>query len=182
MKKNNGNKPINRVAMYIIDVILFGLLLFADQCTKYLAIMKLKGNPAYVLYEGVLELDYLPNAGIALGMLQGQKFLILFVGVIFIAFILFFLLKVPAKRKFIAVHILLVMVIAGGIGNMIDRFRFDFVVDFISFVLINYPIFNVADCYITIAAVLLFILFLFVYKENDLDFLDFKQKKYREFT
>ena len=70
--------------------------------------------------------------------------------------------------------------IAGGIGNMIDRFRFDYVVDFISFVLINFPVFNVADCYIVTSVIILFILFLFVYKEKDLEFLNFKQNKYRE--
>jgi signal peptidase II len=46
--------------------------------------------------------------------------------------------------------VLLAVIIAGGIGNMIDRFRLDYVVDFISFVLINYPIFNVADIYVVV--------------------------------
>ena len=63
---------------------------------------------------------------------------------------------------------------------MIDRFRFDYVVDFISFVLINYPIFNVADIYVVVATVGLFILFLFVYKEEELDFLNFKRKNNQE--
>ncbi len=52
--------------------------------------------------------------------------------------------------------------------------------DFISFVLINYPIFNVADIYVVVATIGLFILFLFVYKEKDLEFLNFKQNRYRE--
>lgn len=76
-------------------------------------------------------------------------------------------------------HVLLAVIVAGGIGNMIDRFRLDYVVDFISFVLINYPIFNVADIYV-VATIGLFILFLFVYKEKDLEFLNFKQNRYRE--
>jgi len=69
------------------------------------------------------------------------------------------------------------MIVAGGVGNMIDRFRFDYVVDFISFVLINYPIFNVADIYVVLAVIGVFILFLFVYKDEDLDFLSFKKKQ-----
>ena len=68
------------------------------------------------------------------------------------------------------------MLIAGALGNIIDRIRFDYVVDFISFVLIHYPIFNVADCYIVVAAVMLFLLFMFVYKEEDLEFLSFRKK------
>ena len=75
---------------------------------------------------------------------------------------------------------LLVMIASGALGNMIDRLRFEYVVDFISFVLINFPIFNVADIYVTVATVALVILLLFVYKEDDLNFISFKQKKFRE--
>jgi signal peptidase II len=113
-------------------------------------------------------------------MLQNQKFFILFVGVVFLAVILFLLHKLPEDKKFDVVHILLAAVIAGGLGNMIDRIKLDYVVDFISFVLINFPIFNVADCYIVVATILLFILFLFVFTEKDLEFLSFKQNRYRE--
>ena len=109
-----------------------------------------------------------------------RQVFILFVGIVFLAVLLFFLLKLPEQKKFRIVHILLAVIIAGGIGNMIDRFRLDYVVDFISFVLINYPIFNVADIYVVVATIGLFILFLFVYKEKDLEFLNFKQNRYRE--
>ncbi len=64
---------------------------------------------------------------------------------------------------------------------MIDRIRYDYVVDFIYFVRINFPIFNVADIYVSLSAVILIILLLFVYKEKDLYFISFKQKRYREF-
>lgn len=169
-----------RTVMFIIDAVVAGVLLALDQLTKYLAIARLKDQPALVLIDGVLELNYLENRGSAFGMLQNQKFFILFVGVVFMAVIFFFLFKLPDAKKFRAVHILLSAVIAGGVGNMIDRFRFDYVVDFISFVLIHFPIFNVADCYIVVSVIVLFLLFLFVFQEQDLEFLSFKQKKYRE--
>ncbi len=173
-------RKIKRGIMLILDLfIIVGLLCF-DQYTKKLAILYLKDSPAYVLIDGTLELQYLENRGSAFGMLQNQKFFILFVGIVFLMVILFFLFRLPEKRKFVIVHILLSMVIAGGLGNMLDRFRFDYVVDFISFILINYPIFNVADIYIVVATVSLFLLFLFVYKESDLEFLKFKQNRYRE--
>lgn len=173
-------KAIGRPRMLLIDLAAAILLLAADQFTKYLAVTGLKGQTAYILIDGVLELQYLENRGSAFGMLQNQKFFILFVGAVFLAAILFFLFKLPEKRKFYVVHILLSMIVAGGIGNMIDRIRYDYVVDFISFVLINYPIFNVADCYIVVATVTLFILFLFVFREKDLEFLNLKQNRYRE--
>ena len=169
-----------KIIILVIDAVVMAALLALDQYTKYLAVLYLKNNPAIVLIDGVLEFQYLENRGSAFGMLQNQKFFILFVGFVFLAVILFFMFKLPAHKKYNIVHILLSVVIAGGIGNMIDRFRFDYVIDFISFNLINYPIFNVADCYIVVAMIVLFILFVFVYKEKDLDFLNFKQNRYRE--
>ena len=166
--------------MLLTDVLITAFLLGIDQFTKYLAIKYLKDAPAFVLLDGVLELSYLENRGSAFGMLQNQKFFILFVGFVFLAVILFFLFKLPDEKKFNIVHVCLAAIIAGGIGNMIDRFRFDYVVDFISFVLIHFPVFNFADCCIVVSVIILFILFLFVYKEKDLEFLSFKQNKYRE--
>ena len=173
-------KEISRKKLLFMDALIIFILLFLDQLTKYLAVLNLKGQPAKVLIDGVLELQYLENRGSAFGMLQNQKFFILFVGMVFLAVILFFMLKLPEKLKYIKVHVLMSVIIAGGVGNMIDRFRFDYVVDFISFVLINYPIFNVADIYIVVATISLFILFVFVFHEQDLEFLSFKQNRYRE--
>ena len=169
-----------RTKMLLIDVVVMLVLLGLDQLTKYLAIINLKNHPAVVLWDGVLELNYLENRGSAFGMLQNQKFFILFIGVVFLAVILFFLFKLPEEKKFCTVHILLSAIVAGGVGNMIDRLHFDYVVDFISFVLIHFPIFNVADCYIVVATIVLFLLFLFVFEEKDLEFLSFKQNRYRK--
>ena len=163
MRKNNR-------LMLFIDLIVSLVLLASDQFTKYLAIVHLKNKPAYILIDGVLELRYLENTGSAFGMLKNQKFLLLFVGFIFLAVILFFLFKMPGDKKFRVAHIALSAIVAGGIGNMLDRFRFDHVVDFIYFALIDFPIFNAADCYIVVFSILLFFLFMFVYKESDLEF------------
>lgn len=166
-----NNTSIKRSKMLCIDFVLAVLLLALDQFTKYLAINRLKGNQAFALIDGVLELQYLENRGSAFGMLQNQKYFILLVGSVFLAVILFFLFKLPQQKKFCSIHILLAFIVAGGIGNMIDRIRFDYVVDFIYFKLIDFPIFNVADCYIVCGTIVLFLLFLFVFKEKDLEFL-----------
>ena len=60
---------------------------------------------------------------------------------------------------------------AGAIGNFIDRITQKYVVDFISFVLIHFPVFNVADIYVTVAVIAAFLLILFFYKEEDFDML-----------
>lgn len=161
----------------IVDLLVMLALFSFDQFTKHIVLTRLKGQPPIVLIDGVLELQYLENRGSAFGVLQNQKYFILFVGVIFLAVIFFFLFKLPEDKKFRAVHIALSAIVAGGLGNMADRFRFDYVVDFISFVLIHFPVFNAADCCIVISTILLLILFMFVYKESDLDFLNFKKRE-----
>ena len=97
-------------------------------------------------------------------------------GFLVLAIVLFFLFRVPRQKRFGMIHVLMSVLVAGALGNIVDRIRFDYVVDFISFVLIHYPIFNVADCYIVVSAILLFLLFMFVYKEEDLEFLSLKKK------
>lgn len=174
------SRKVSRKIMLAADAVIAALLLYFDQFTKSLAIQNLRGQSACVLIDGVLELQYLENRGSAFGMLQNQKFFILFVCCVFLTVILFFLCKLPETSRFTGTHILFSMVIAGGLGNMIDRVRYDYVVDFISFVLINFPIFNVADIYIVVSTFLLFFLFMFVYNERDLEFLSFRQNRYRE--
>lgn len=161
--------------LLILDAAVMMVFLFLDQLTKYLVTMQLKGRPALVLIEGVLEFQYFENTGIAFSLFRGRKFFILLLGFIVLGMVLFFLLKIPEDRKFRIIHVTLSVLIAGALGNILDRLRFDYVVDFISFVLINYPIFNVADCCIVISAIVLFLLFMFVYKEEDLEFLSFKR-------
>ena len=69
------------------------------------------------------------------------------------------------------------MLAAGAVGNLIDRMRYSYVVDFLYFKLIDFPVFNVADCYVTVGAVLLAVLILFVYKEEELGFLSLKKQE-----
>lgn len=166
--------------LLLIDMLIAAALLALDQFTKYLVTLRLKGQPAFVLIDGVLELQYFENTGIAFSLFQNRKSFILIMGFLVLAVILFFLFRIPRQKKFRIVHVLMSVLIAGALGNIVDRIRFDYVVDFISFVLIHYPIFNVADCYIVVSAIVLFLLFMFVYKEEDLEFLSFKKKAQAE--
>ena len=165
----------------LFDLILFILLVLLDQFTKYLAVIKLKDKPAVPILKNILELNYLENKGAAFGMLQNQKIFFVLIAVMIMVIIAYVLFLMPDDKKYNMMHVLLIMVCSGACGNMIDRLRNNYVVDFIYFVLINFPIFNVADIYVTVSTTLFILLFLFVYKEKDFDFLSFKQqKKYRE--
>ncbi|MBD5516138.1 MAG: signal peptidase II [Lachnospiraceae bacterium] len=171
---------LKKKLLLFLDLLGICALIALDQYTKYLAVIHLKDKPAYNIINGVLELNYLENKGAAFGMLQNQKAFFIFVAVVTLSVIGYVLFKVPDRKKYRILHLLLSLIAAGAIGNMIDRIRFDYVVDFIYFVLINFPIFNVADIYVTVSTVALVFLLLFVYKENDLSFISFKQKRYRE--
>lgn len=160
-----------------IDFFVMFLLIALDQYTKYLAVVNLKDRPAIPVIEGVFELNYLENRGAAFGMLQNQKVFFIFIACIILVAIFYVLFKIPKDRKYIWLHILLVLIASGAVGNMIDRVRLEYVVDFLYFVLINFPIFNVADIYVSVACVLLAVVILFYYKEQDLEFLSIRQKK-----
>lgn len=170
----------HKVKLLILDLLLLILLVCVDQFTKYTAVLKLKNQPAFNIIDGVLEFNYLENRGAAFGMLQNQKSFFVFVAVVFLGVIIYVLIKTPDDKKYTKLHILLIMIAGGAIGNMIDRLKLDYVVDFIYIVLINFPIFNVADMYVTFSTVILIIQILFVYKENDFHFLSFKKRKFRE--
>lgn len=163
----------------LLDILGICVLVALDQYAKYLAVIHLKDKPAYIIINGVLELNYLENKGAAFGMLQNQKAFFIFVAVVILCVIGYVLLKMPEDKKYVILHVLLSLIAAGAIGNMIDRIRLNYVVDYIYFVLINFPIFNLADIYVTVSTAALVILLLFVYKESDLNFISFKQKKYR---
>lgn len=170
----------NKAVLLVVDFILLVFYVGLDQLTKYMAVLFLKNKPAIPIIENVLELHYLENKGAAFGMLQNQKIFFIFIAFIILFAIAFVLVKTPFDKKYTILHILLVMIAGGAVGNMIDRFVQDYVVDFIYFVLIDFPIFNVADIYVSLATVGLIIVVMFVYKEEDFDFLSVKKKYTRK--
>lgn len=166
--------------LLFLDLLIIAGLITFDQYTKRWAKVYLKDKPAYNLINGILELNYLENQGAAFGMLPNQKVFFVFVAVVILSVVGYVLFKIPDQKKYTILHFLFSLIVAGSIGNMIDRVRYDYVVDFIYFVRMNVPIFNVADIYATVSAIVLLFLLLFIYREKDLYFISFKQERYRE--
>lgn len=160
-------KKASKINYYILSIVFLIILVVLDQWTKYLASTHLINNTC-VLMDGVFELRYLENRGSAFGMFQNQRILLLFIGFIVLGVISVYFVKLPWTKKMNGLRLLALFIVAGGIGNMIDRFRLGYVVDFFYFKLINFPIFNVADIYVTCSVILLFILILFFFKEEEL--------------
>lgn len=150
-------------------------LIGLDQWTKHLAAAHLKSQPEIVLIKGVLELRYLENRGAAFGMFQGQQLFFFLVALAVFGCVLYGLYRMPFTRRYFPMGACMVLLTSGAIGNMIDRIRQQFVVDFIYFRLINFPVFNIADCYVTVAAFLLVILVMWYYKDDELSVFQWKK-------
>ena len=148
--------------MLMICLVMTILIIFADQFIKYWAITDLKSVGTIPIIQDVLHLTYSENRGAAFSILSGKTEILLIVTVIMLAFLLYMILAKKFTHK-LAVYSTS-LIIAGGIGNLIDRaFREgNFVVDYIDFRLINFAIFNLADICIVCGTILLMLYFIFI--------------------
>lgn len=145
------------------------LAVIADQITKYQAVAHLKGKESFVLIKGVLEFSYLENAGAAFGSFQGMQIPLILVTLVIIGVLLWKLYRLPQNRRYLPIRLVGIFLISGAVGNLIDRVKNRYVVDFIYFVPTDFPKFNVADCYVTLSVIALILLLLFYYKEDERD-------------
>ena len=166
---------------YIKALISTIVLVLFDQWTKLMVLTHIKLISSVSLIRGVLSFTYHENRGAVWGIMQGQIPVLIVTTIVILAVVLFIYFKIPDSRKYIWLRIVSVLLISGAIGNFIDRIFRHYVVDFIYFELINFPIFNVADIYVCVAAGLLILVSLIVYKEDsDFDFLNFKKGEKHE--
>lgn len=169
----NNKKRVFSLLFYIIGIAVMTEL---DQITKVLAESKLMGKPDFKVIGDAFVFSYLRNEGAAWGMLSGKINLFLIFTVIVVLLVTYVIINLPVTKKYVPLLITCTLLVSGAAGNFIDRVRFGYVRDFIYFKLINFPVFNVADCYVTVSVVLLIILILFVYKEDDFNFLKISKK------
>ncbi len=155
----------------------FVILVGLDQWTKGLAVKYLMHQPPFVIWDGVFELLYSENRGAAFGMMQGKQFFFFLIALVVLAAVVYLLWKMPVTERYMPMAVCLMMVSAGAVGNMIDRIGQGYVVDFLYFKLINFPIFNVADCYVTISAFLLILLVFFYYREEEMACFSLRKKE-----
>ncbi len=159
----------NKLVMWIAGMLSIIVLVVLDQYTKILAVKHLKDQPDIPILKDIFELSYVENRGAAFGMMQNKQTFFIITTVLVVAAILWIFHTMPMEKKFIPGRVTLIFIIAGAIGNFIDRVSQGFVVDFLYFKLINFPVFNVADIYVTCSVFVLAFLLLFYYKEEDLD-------------
>lgn len=155
----------------IIMIISVILLVALDQFTKYLTVLHIPRNGYIPLIGDVFGLSHVRNEGAAFGSLQGSRWFFIIITTIIIIAMLYAYAKIPKHKRYMPIRITLTLIIAGAIGNYIDRIRLTYVVDMLYVKLINFPVFNAADCYVVVGATLLVVLMLFKYKEEDFSFL-----------
>ena len=143
--------------MQFLFMALFALgIAAADQITKYLVVTNIPLYADVPVLPGIVQLTYVQNTGAAFSMFQGMQWLFLIIFTALTALIIIEYFKKPMpftklERWCIAA------IYGGGLGNMIDRLRLGYVVDMIETQFITFPVFNVADCFITCGCILLIV-------------------------
>lgn len=155
---------------------LFILLVALDLFTKSAAVNALKDGKRIPLIPGVLEFYYIQNRGAAFGMFQNGTFILSLVSLAALVVLVLVYLKVPDGRKYLPLRLVLIFIAAGAAGNLYDRITLKYVRDFIYLSLIDFPVFNVADIYVTCSVFILAFLIFFRYKEEDLQFMSSQEQ------
>ena len=164
---NTENKQI--AGKLLPAIICFLILVGIDQITKYLVTHNMELFSSIPVIQDVFEIHYIQNPGAAWGILANSYILFYIVTVIVFILGVCFYIQCARFKHFQDFRVLIVLILAGATGNFIDRIRFQYVIDFLYFKLIDFPVFNVADCYVTIGFFCLAFLLLFKYSEEDLE-------------
>ena len=149
---------------FVFYVIFVGAVVLADQFTKALVVANIPLGGHVAFLPGFLDFTYVRNAGAAFSSFEGMQWLFALIFLVFTLGIIYeyFYKRMPFtgfERWMIAA------IYAGGLGNMIDRLRLGYVVDMIETQFMEFPVFNVADCFITCGCIALFVSLGFFNKE-----------------
>ncbi|MCR5467892.1 MAG: signal peptidase II [Lachnospiraceae bacterium] len=162
-------KEVSKSRSIIIGSIICCLLIIIDQATKLMAVKFLKDGEPFELIKNVFVLRYLENNGAAFSLLAGKQIFFLIITIILILVFGFIFVKLPMTDRMKYLRYICVFLEAGAIGNLIDRIRLNYVIDFFYIKLINFPTFNVADIYITVSMFIFILLIMFYYKEEEFE-------------
>ncbi len=157
------------IKIMLIPIIIIALLTSLDQFTKFIIKSKFMLYESKEVLKNVFAITYIQNKGAAWGVMQGKRIFFLILTVFVILGCFWILYNIIDNRKYIMLTTCVIFLISGAVGNMIDRFKLGYVVDFFDFKLIDFPVFNVADIYVTVSMFLILFLMIFKYKEEDFD-------------
>ena len=156
-----------KIVRSVIFLLITGALIFLDQWTKSFMQQKLTQDGPMTVIPKILEFYYVENTGAAFNLLDQQRTIFLIVAAVATVFCLYAFFKTVggrrgSKQKSILIfHIFLCLILSGAIGNAIDRIMNGYVIDFIRVLFINFPVFNVADCYVVVGCIFFLIFGIF---------------------
>ncbi len=169
-----ANSNIKRLRHLFYAVV----LILIDQISKYIVRVAFADGSDFPLIPGVFRFVLHKNDGAVWGFLSGTKNSVLYLTIatfVILALIIFIYFRIPDTKKYSALLLIITFIFSGAIGNLIDRIFLNYVTDFLYVELINFPVFNIADCYVTVSVFILSYLIIFKYDDNDLNFLSFKK-------
>ncbi len=154
MKKNlNGNTK--KVFNILTALFLVASLVAIDQVIKFLVVEYLKPIKTMDFIKGFIRFRYVENSGAAFGSFSDYTVILTVVSIIFLCITIYYLLSQKNKSKLVTISLLLM--ISGGIGNIADRIRLQYVIDYIEPLFVDFAVFNFADSLITVGAFVLII-------------------------
>jgi signal peptidase II len=136
-----------------MSYIICALLIITDQVIKFFSVSKLKPLGSVEIIKGILSFTYVENKGAAFGILQNARWIFILATIVIIAALIIYKIKFKVNSKIY--NYSSILLISGGIANLIDRIFLGYVVDMIEVTFIDYPVFNFADCCVVVGAILM---------------------------
>jgi len=130
-----------------------------------------------VLIPRVLRLTFVKNTGAAFGFLSDYPVVLSALGLLILALVVFFYLRVPIERHYLPIIVVMICICAGALGNIIDRVMHGYVTDFVYFELIDFAVFNVADTYLTVSSFSFIFMTFTLYKNESFKFFIIRVRK-----
>ncbi|MCL1884975.1 MAG: signal peptidase II [Defluviitaleaceae bacterium] len=158
---------MNKKIIWLVFFVSTAILLALDLWLKHWAVLNLQGQENRVLIQGVLGLTYFENPGAFFGFLArfNARWPLSVMKFIILCAVAWYYGRLPLERRFWFIRIPVILVFAGGVGNLVDRVWLGAVRDMLAFLFVNFPIFNLADVYVTVAVFSLMFVALFVVKD-----------------
>ena len=153
------------------------LLIGLDQIVKFLITSHMALYDTIPVIKQVFHITYIQNKGAAWGSLQGKRYFLLAITILVLAFLVYFYVRMLKLNRYKDLRILFIFVFCTEYQAWNLARRLGYVIDMFDFRLINFPVFNVADIYVTCSMIILLVFILFKYKDNELDDLFGKSKK-----
>ena len=150
---------------FVLYAAALAVMIVGDQALKAWTVTSLELGQSAPFLPGLMQLTRVHNYGAAWSSLSGKTALLLAVTVIMMLAMLVLLIRRIVRHPLGVAACLLIL--GGGIGNMIDRFRLGFVVDMFDLTIFEYPVFNLADCFVVVGAILGAVYYLWFYEKFD---------------